>query len=73
MNKFLVRGICFTAIGIICLYYGIKLIETDNIWYRILLIIGVISFGVGFITLIYRIFRKIDRNSILEERKSGKK
>jgi len=47
--------------------------DADNSWYKPLLIVGVLSFGFGFITLIYRMFRKIDRNSILDERKANKK
>ncbi|MFD1164152.1 hypothetical protein ACFQ2C_00885 [Sphingobacterium daejeonense] len=76
MNKYLIRGTAFTVVGILCLYYGINLMKsdlTDNLWYKILLIAGVLSFGYGFITLIYRMFRKIDRNTIIDHRKSNKK
>ncbi|WP_156307562.1 signal peptidase [Sphingobacterium endophyticum] len=73
MNKYLIRGIAFLAIGIICLYYGINLMQTDHFWYKPLLIAGVVFFGFGFLTLIYRIFRKIDRNSIIDQRNEKKK
>ncbi|WP_409151139.1 signal peptidase [Sphingobacterium sp. BS-2] len=73
MNKYLIRGLAFTLLGIICIYYGTILMESDNNWYKPLLVVGVIAFGFGFITFIYRLFRKIDRNSLLDDRKSKKK
>ncbi|MBA8985218.1 formate/nitrite transporter FocA (FNT family) [Sphingobacterium soli] len=73
MNKFLIRGLAFTLIGIGCIYYGIILMQAENNWYKLLLTVGVIAFGVGFITLIYRLFRKIDRNTLLDERKNTNK
>ncbi|GGE11334.1 hypothetical protein GCM10011516_06370 [Sphingobacterium cellulitidis] len=47
--------------------------QAENNWYKLLLTVGVIAFGVGFITLIYRLFRKIDRNTLLDERKNTNK
>ncbi|OYD40474.1 hypothetical protein CHT99_18455 [Sphingobacterium cellulitidis] len=73
MNKFLIRGLAFTLIGIGCIYYGIILMRAENNWYKLLLTVGVITFGVGFITLIYRLFRKIDRNTLLDERRNTNK
>jgi len=36
------------------------------------MILGVISFGVGFLRIIYRLIRKIDRNALIEMRKEKK-
>ena len=69
MNKYLLKGLGFTIVGIIAVAYSYQLKELENNWYKALMAFGVISFGYGFITLIYRLFRKIDRNSIVENRK----
>ncbi|MGN5955604.1 hypothetical protein ACP6L2_13415 [Sphingobacterium lactis] len=45
----------------------------ENNWYKLLMTVGVILFGWGFITLVYRLFRKIDRDSILDDRNNKKK
>ena len=68
MNKYLKKGLVFLVIGILLCYWG--LISKDPIasFYKIPLVLGVISFGYGFITIIYSLIRKIERRSILEER-----
>lgn len=73
MNRYLLKGLGFTIAGIACLYYGLQIMGPENNWYKVLLSVGVILFGFGFITLVYRMFRKIDRDTILENRKSDKK
>lgn len=41
-------------------------------YYKLVLILGVILFGVGFITLLYRVFRTLDRSALLDARKNQK-
>ncbi len=69
MNKYLLRGIVFLTAGIICVFLGYTLMENDNNWYKLIMTLGVIFFGVGVVALMYRIFRKIDRNTLIEDRK----
>ena len=42
----------------------------ENSLYKLLLIAGVLLFGLGVILLLYRIFRKIDRAALIEDRHS---
>jgi hypothetical protein len=44
----------------------------QNNWYKPIMILGVLSFGIGFLRIIYRLIRKIDRNALLEMRKDKK-
>ncbi len=69
MNKYLLRGIVFLTAGIICVFFGYTLMENENNWYKLLMTLGVIFFGIGFIALMYRIFRKIDRKTLIDDRK----
>ncbi|WKK58662.1 signal peptidase [Sphingobacterium sp. BN32] len=69
MNKYLLRGIVFLTAGIICVFLGYTLMENENNWYKLLMTLGVIFFGIGFIALMYRIFRKIDRKTLIDDRK----
>ncbi|MCT1523713.1 MULTISPECIES: signal peptidase [Sphingobacterium] len=69
MNKYLLRGIVFLTAGIICVFLGYTLMENENNWYKLLMTLGVIFFGIGFVALMYRIFRKIDRKTLIDDRK----
>ncbi|WP_312138095.1 signal peptidase [Sphingobacterium sp.] len=69
MNKYLLRGIVFLTAGIICVFLGYTLMENENNWYKLLMTLGVIFFGIGFVALMYRIFRKIDRKALIDDRK----
>lgn len=69
MNKYLLRGIVFLTAGIICVFLGYTLMENENNWYKLLMTLGVIFFGIGFVALMYRIFRKIDRRTLIDDRK----
>lgn len=73
MNRYLIKGLSLTISGILCVYFSYILMGEENNWYKLLMTIGVILFGWGFITLVYRIFRKIDRDSILDDRHNKKK
>lgn len=68
MNKYLKRGISITLIGIILLVLGMYLKRIESGFYSVTLIIGVVIFGVGFVTIVYSLIRKIERQSILETR-----
>lgn len=68
MNKYLKRGLVFLIIGVLLCYYGVYSKDPIASFYKIPLVLGVLSFGYGFIMVIYSLMRKIERGSILEER-----
>lgn len=68
MNKYLKRGLFITLLGIATCAFGLYLKDIESDWYSVSLIIGVIVFGIGFVTIVYSLIRKIERRSILEER-----
>lgn len=57
-----------TLLGILLCAFGLYLKDIESDWYGFVLIIGVVVFGVGFVTIVYSLIRKIERHSILEER-----
>lgn len=69
MNKHLLRGIIYTAVGLACCVWSYRLMTDEDALYRWIMIAGVIIFGIGFLTIIYSFIRKIERHSILEERR----
>lgn len=73
MNKYLWRGLLAIVLGMVGIYWGIQLMEQEEGWYKLALTLGVILFGVGFITLVYRLFRSVDRSTLLEKRKTQQK
>lgn len=62
------RGLVLVAVGIglNILGYSIKQNEFEN--YRLLMILGTILFGVGFISIFYSFVRKVEYKGIVEER-----
>ncbi|MEH6308884.1 signal peptidase [Olivibacter sp. CPCC 100613] len=68
MNKYLKRGILITVLGILIGMLGMYLKRLENDFYGIILTLGVVLFGVGFVTIVYSLIRKIERQSILESR-----
>lgn len=72
MNKYLKRGLIFLVLGILLCYYGVASKDPIASFYKIPLVLGVVSFGYGFIMVIYSLMRKIERESILEERAEHK-
>jgi general stress protein CsbA len=72
MNKYLRRGLLEIILAILLIPLGYYLMQLKNNWYRPVMILGVISFAIGFLRIFYRLIRKIDRTSLLEMRK-GKK
>lgn len=73
MNKYLWRGLVATLLGLAGVYWGVQLMGEDRTRYKGVLTLGVLSFGFGFITLLYRVFRTMDRSALLEEREKRKK
>ncbi|WP_257658621.1 signal peptidase [Parapedobacter lycopersici] len=69
MNKYLLRGIGYTVVGLASCAWSYALRSEENALYRWIMIAGVILFGIGFLTIIYSFIRKIERHSILEERR----
>lgn len=69
MNKYLLRGLIYTAVGLACCAWGYTLMADDHAFYKWVMIAGVIIFGVGFLTVVYSFIRKIERQSIIEERR----
>jgi len=68
MNKFLSRGLIITALGILIGILGSFLQREEYGVYKWVLILSVVVFGIGFLTIVYSLIRKIERKSILEER-----
>lgn len=62
MDRFLTRGITLTAAGIGTLYFGYMLTNYENSLFQMVLSVGVLLCGVGFVTLIYGFFRQIDKH-----------
>jgi len=69
MNKYLLRGIIGTALGLALCTFGLYLMDVEFRGYKWILVIGVVVFGFGFLTIIYSLIRKIERRSLLDERK----
>jgi len=72
MNKYVQRGILGALLGVALCLAGLFLMERDLSIYKWALAAGVIVFGLGFLTLIYGLIRKIERRSILDDRKERK-
>lgn len=70
MNKYLKRGLLLLIAGaaLIGVGYLIKNDEDINLKYGWAMIIGFLLFGIGFLSIVYRLIRKVERDSILEER-----
>lgn len=68
MNKFLSRGLIITALGILIGILGSFLQREEFGIYKWVLTASVVVFGIGFLTIVYSLIRKIERKSILEER-----
>lgn len=68
MNKYLKNGLFYCAIGVLLCVLGYYFMEQDNDIYKWFMMIGVIVFGFGFLTIVYSLIRKIERRSIQEYR-----
>ncbi len=73
MNKYLRNGLLMTAAGIILCLLGYYLKAQELNVYKWTMIVGVILFGIGFLTILYSLIRKVERRSLEQDRreKSG--
>ena len=72
MNRFFIRAIALIILGFFSIWYGLQLMDQENNWYKLILSAGVILFGIGFVTLLYYLFREIDLKHLLSQRKKKK-
>ena len=68
-NKYILRGIIFTLVGLLCCVWGYRLMAAEDALYRWVMVAGVLIFGMGFLTTIYGFIRKIERRSLLDGRR----
>ncbi|GAA0884030.1 MULTISPECIES: signal peptidase [Sphingobacterium] len=73
MNKYLRKGLREIIIGVVLVILGYYLMEQRSNWYKLAMLVGVIAFSIGILTLIYRMIRKVDRNAIIEMREESHK
>lgn len=73
MNKYLRKGLREIIIGVVLVILGYYLMEQRSNWYKLAMLVGVITFSIGVLTLIYRMIRKVDRNAIMEMREESHK
>lgn len=67
-NKFMSRGFLMILVGIGLGALGYFLKNDTNYMYGWAMITGVIVFGIGFLTVMYSLIRKVEAQSIIEER-----
>ena len=73
MNKYLRKGLREIIIGVVLVILGYYLMEQRSNWFKLAMLVGVIAFSIGVLTLIYRMIRKVDRNAIMEMREESHK
>ena len=69
-NKYMRRGIWLILIGIAFNLLGYYLMEEDIFKYGWAMITGTVAFGIGFLSVLYSLIRKMDRKALLDERAS---
>jgi hypothetical protein len=67
-NKFMSRGFLMILLGIGLGAFGYFLKNDTDYMYGWAMIAGVVVFGIGFLTVLYSLIRKVEAQSILEER-----
>jgi len=67
-NKYMRRGIWLILIGIAFNLLGYYLMEEDIFKYGWAMITGTVAFGIGFLSVLYSLIRKMDRKALLDER-----
>lgn len=67
-NKYMRRGILLMILGVAFVMLGYYIRDNEEFKYGWAMIVGVTSFGIGFLTFIYSLIRKVERKAILEER-----
>ncbi len=77
MNKYMRRGLWLLLAGVLFNLVGWFIMDEEleiNGWrvkYGWAMIIGVLLFGAGFLYVFYSLIRKVERNSIIEERSNS--
>ena len=69
MNKYLRNGLLITLAGIVLCMLGYDWMDQDMDLYRWAMIAGVLLFGLGFLTILYSLIRKIERRSLERHRR----
>ncbi|HCN84124.1 MAG TPA: signal peptidase [Sphingobacteriaceae bacterium] len=67
-NKYMRRGVLFLLAGIGLNLVGWVTQQQDLSVYKWAMTIGTLLFGFGFLLVLYSLIRKVERQSILEER-----
>jgi len=62
------RGILFLLAGVGLNLVGWVTMQQDLNVYKWSMSIGTLLFGIGFLLILYSLIRKVERNSILQER-----
>jgi len=68
MNKYLKRGLFLTVVGILIGLLGEFLQDEELGVYKWVLTLAVVLFGIGFLTILYSLIRRIERKSLENER-----
>lgn len=72
-NKYLIRGLFMVLTGLALGYLGWYLKHETDIYYGWAMIGGVVTFGIGFLTIFYSLIRSVEYHSIIEDRASHAK
>jgi hypothetical protein len=67
-NKYMLRGLLLLAAGVALNVLGWFTEQKELEVYKWAMGIGTVLFGFGFLTVLYSLIRKVERQSILEER-----
>jgi len=69
-NKHIRRGVLLVIFGVGLNLLGYYLMNEEISKYGWAMIIGTLSFGAGFLLIIYGLMRRMDRASLLEDRQA---
>ncbi|HEY1023885.1 MAG TPA: signal peptidase [Sphingobacteriaceae bacterium] len=67
-NKYFLRGTFLIILGLVLGSLGWYLKSGTDMLFKWALIGGVILFGIGFLTVFYSLIRKVEHQSIMEDR-----
>ncbi|WP_256012843.1 signal peptidase [Desertivirga xinjiangensis] len=71
-NRFIRRGLLLLIAGIAFNVVGYIMKDHKMDYYGWLMIAGVIMFGIGFVSIFYSFFRKVEAQGIIEDRAEEK-
>jgi hypothetical protein len=72
-NKFMSRGFLMILLGIGLGALGFYLKDDTDYPFKWAMIAGVVIFGIGFLTVLYSLIRKVEAQSIREDRAEHQK